>query len=321
MQDLMKIESTPARLRLNFEELKKALEQDLQRYDVVVTADTLPGAKKLATELNKTASLIDKRRKEEVAKVSGPIKEFDDAMRELVVMCKDGRQNLLAQVQRFEDETREQCRALLTVKRQAMWDHYKVQEEFQRAEFDDLILVSSITAKGNLTAKARDELESRVVEDKLSQDRTERRLLELRAKSLEAGLAAPLTKDHVVPFLACEDEVYEREVERIIVAELQRQAQAEERLRERMRKEEERKSREQAEQAQPAKQDLGGLPREPERAAAPGKVAITVTAEFHTEVPGDLTDAQIAHALRRQIEKSGITTLANVSVTRHRRAA
>lgn len=361
MQDLIRIESRPAAVSVNFAELKVALEKELRRYEVVVTADTVGDAKKLATELNKTASMIDKRRKEEVASVSEPIRAFDDSMKELVTMCKDGRETLLNQVKRFEDETRETCRALLALKQQAMWDHHQVDEEYQRAEFDDLIQISNVTASGNLTAKARGELESRVLADKMAQDRTERRLLELRAKSLEAGLASALTRDHVTPFLASEDAVYEREVDRIIAAELHRQALAEERMRERLEREArqkveaEQREKERQERAaaeaersriaraaavesaqkaaesvqkapEPAKQNLGGLPRdtqweEPVVPASEGKVAITVTAEFRIEAPGDITDEVIEQSLRRQLAEAGIKSLAKVSIWRHRREA
>src|SRR5690625_528 len=111
------IDSAPAKLALNFEEVKKRLAAELSRYDgVVVTQETLADAKKLATELNQTAKAIDDRRKEEVAAVSEPIKQFDAQMRELVEMCKDGRAQLLDQVKVFEDEVRKQVHALLTEK-------------------------------------------------------------------------------------------------------------------------------------------------------------------------------------------------------------
>ena len=76
----------------------------------VVTADTLPDAKKLGTELNQMAKHIDDRRKAEVPNVSAPIRQFDAQMKELVTMCKSGRQKLLSQIQRFEDETRHRRR-------------------------------------------------------------------------------------------------------------------------------------------------------------------------------------------------------------------
>lgn len=338
MQDLIRIESRPAAVSVNFSELRDALEQELRRYEVVVTADTVGDAKKLATELNKTAGMIDKRRKEEVAKVSGPIKEFDDAMRELVVMCKDGRQNLLAQVKRFEDETRETCRALLDVKRQELWDELEVAPEFRRAEFDDLVHINSVTAKGKkLTAKVRNELEARVRQDRYVQDITGHRLLELENASYRAGLSAPLTRDHVEKFLFEGWETYNRELERILEAEVRRQEQAEAAMRDRLEQEARRKletetALQQAEaeartqkpaespQKEPAasKQPIGSLPQKepPAEPASPGKVRIQVVAVFTPEVDPGVSDAAVESALRNAMEKAGIKTLQSITIHR-----
>src|SRR5690625_6971706 len=133
------IDSAPAKLALNFEEVKKRLAAELAKYEgVVVTRDTVADAKKLATELNQTAKAIDDRRKEEVAAVSEPIKQFDAQMHELVEMCKDGRAQLLDQVKVYVDEQREQVHTLLTEYLNGQWDDQEVEQEFRRATIDDL---------------------------------------------------------------------------------------------------------------------------------------------------------------------------------------
>lgn len=331
MHDLIRIESTPALVSVNFAELKEALAKELAKYDVVVTADTLPDAKKLATDLNKTAGEIDKRRKEEVAKVSEPIRAFDDSMKELVGMCKDGRGKILKQVERFEDETRAACQELLIALRQELWDQYKVGPDFQRAGYQDLIQISHVTAKGNLTAKAKSELDARVVLDLRMQDQTERRLLELENASYKAGLAAPLTLDHVRPFLFEDHETYDRELTRIIEAEVRRQEQAEQAMRERLEREArlraEAEQREQARLAQaaepaqreePVKQELGGLPREEPAAepAAPGKIRLSVVAVFAPEVDPSVSYEAVEKALKAAMKKAGITTLQSITIHR-----
>lgn len=250
MQELIRIDSAPARLAVNFDEIRAALAQELERYNVVVTADTVADAKKLATELNKTATEIDRRRKEEVAAVSEPVRQFDEQMKELVVMCKDGRQSLLDQVKKFEDETRETARSLLVIARAELWDGMGVEPEFQSAEFDDLILLTSVTAKGNLSAKARNELEKRAAADKAMQDRTRMRLLELENESFRAGLSAPLTRDHVAAFLFTDDGKYRAELDRIMAAEKWREEEAQRRMREKLEREQaEAERRRQAEEA------------------------------------------------------------------------
>ena len=220
MQELIKTTSTPAVLNVNFEELKKHLAAELEKYEILVTAETLPDAKKLCTELNKTAAEIDTRRKFEVAAVSEPIKHFDANMKKLVTMCKDGRTLILDQVKKFEDETRKLAFKLLEKYRAEMFEKYQVEQEFFRCEFDDLIKLSSVTGKGKLAGSAKKELEMRVLADKSIQDRTKNRLLMLENASLKAGLVATLTKDHVKHFLFAEDFKYESELERILGVEV-----------------------------------------------------------------------------------------------------
>jgi len=328
MQDMIKIHSTPASLEVNFEQLQKALEQELERYKVVVTADTVADAKKLATELNKTKKTIADRRKEEVAKASEPIKAFDARMKELEGMCENGRKHLLRQVETFENEVRAQCQELLSSKRQDLWDELEVAPEYRAAEFDDLIQVSNVTAKGNLTAKARNELEARVKQDRYVQDITERRLLELENASYKAGLSAPLTRDHVKPFLFADHETYSRELERILEAEVRRQEQAEAAMRDRLEQEARRKAEAEARTQKPAespqkepaasKQPLGSLPRKetPVEPASPGKVRIQVVALFTPEVSPGVSDAAVESSLRNAMEKAGITTLQSITIHR-----
>lgn len=248
MQELIKIESVPATLAINFEELRSHLSKELERYDVLVTEETLPGAKKLATDLNQTAKAIDDKRKEAVAAVSEPIRQFDEQMKSLVTMCKDGRQKLLDQIKVYEDETREKVRILLKDARDDLWSSHGVRPEFRSAQYDDLVILTALTKSGNLAAKQYNELEIRIVKDKALQDRTDRRLLELENASFRAGLSAPLTRDHVAGFLMADDETYSAELERIMAAEIRREEEAQRRMRERMEREQlEKAAREQAE--------------------------------------------------------------------------
>jgi len=298
------IDSAPAKLALNFEEVKKRLAAELSKYDgVVVTQETLADAKKLATELNQTAKAIDDRRKEEVAAVSEPIKQFDAQMRELVEMCKDGRAQLLDQVKVFEDEVREQVHTLLTEYLNGQWDDQEVEQEFRRATIDDLAILSNITKTGNLTARAGNEVIARVQADRALQDRTHMRIAQLESTSYQAGLAAPLTRDHVAGILFADDEAYQAEVERIVSAEVERQKVAQEKLQERLIKENR--------MAPPA-----GY-KKPQ--VSKGEVAVVAT--FNIEVSDKVTDEQIKAALQKKMEVAGFTTLQSIEIIRAQEAA
>lgn len=250
---LIAVESQPALITVNFDEVKERLETELKKYDVVVTADTLADAKKLATELNKNASEFDKSRKEAVAKVSGPIKTFESQMKELVAMCKTGRQKIIDQVKRFEDETKQKASELIYLLLSSEWEKQGVNAEFRSTICDDLIKLTALTKAGNLTSATTKEIESRVSANKQFQDQTEMRLLKLENESYKAGLAAPLTRAHVEAFLFEHDDIYQTRLAQVMESEINREKQAEQAMRERLAKEQAEQQRiEEAKQAKAA---------------------------------------------------------------------
>jgi hypothetical protein len=170
--DILKIETRPASIDINFDEAKSMIEKEVAEYDVVVTEDSVGDAKQLATALNKRAGEIDRRLKDAIAEASAPMKTADGQRKELVAICKDGRQRILVQVEKFEDVKRQRARNLLDAFRSEYWTKLKIKDEFKSAEFDDLVKLSALTKKGNLTASASDELERRVYADKALQDQT-----------------------------------------------------------------------------------------------------------------------------------------------------
>lgn len=329
MKELIKIENRPAIVDVNFDELREHLAKDLEKYEVVVTADTVKGAKELAKELNATKAVISKRRKDEVAKASEPVKRFDQNMKELEAMCESGRQRILEQVRRFEDETKEKVRELLQEQVADLRAKHEVNDEFQTSSVEDQVLLTSITAKGRLTAKAVNALRQKVSEEKRLQDRTEMRLLKLENESYKAGLSAPLTRHHVESFLFEDAETYQRELDRIMDAELERQKVAERRMRDQLdHEQQEREHRESkmAEQAQPEPQpdpepSAPETESKPRRAAPNGKIAVSVTCVFETSVAPGVTDEQIDEELRAVLQRAGIKSLSSVSILRHQKAA
>ena len=324
MQELICIEAKPAVMSVNFDELKTSLGKELEKYDVVVTADTVADAKKLATQLNANKKVIDDRRKAEVANASVPVKAFDAKMKELVAMCVDGRQKLVDQIKKFEDETRAKCLAILKVEVEAEWNKHGVEGEFRQAEIDDIAQkVSSLTAGGKLTKGAAKELERRVLENKMLQDCTHRRLLELENRSHRADLAAPLTRDHVAHFLFEDEETYNENLSRLISAEVERQRQAEARA---IKREDDRKAAEQQARPQEAPQEPPPTPASEypdtppkadtaeEKPVADGLVAHCVSCTFEINVPPSVTAAMIEADLRQIMKKAGINSLSSVMI-------
>jgi len=296
-KELIKIEAsvTPAILTFDHEKVKGELEEELKKYDIVVTEDTVKGAKELATKLNKTAGVIDDRRKELVGEASAPVKAFDANMKELVTLCKDGRQKILDQVATFENETREKLRGLLVEALAEQYEAFDIEEEFRIVDTEDLVILSNITTKGKIAKAARDAVQSRVMDAQKLQNKVKERLLRLASNSYGAGLESPLTRVHVEHFLFEDDEEYGRKLGELIDAEFERQELAKQR-----KDEVETKAAEAREEPAPATQL--------------GRKKWVVTAEFHVDTGMDVTSEKVTAALTKKMADAGFTTLASVKV-------
>ena len=346
MQELITIKNVPALVEVNFDELKRHLSIELERYtSVVVTQETVKGAKELATELNATKGEIGKRRKDEVARASAPVKAFDGKMKELEAMCEDGRQGLLKQVATFEDETRKLASEMLTEFRDELWAAQGIRAEFRWAECEPLALLSAVTATGNLTAGARGKLEALVTADKQLQDQTDMRLLKLENESFKSGLSAPLNRGHVEHFLFDSEPAYSEKLDRLMKTELEREEVAQKRMREKMerkqkqKEEAEQRKREQDERAKLAAEAASVPKPEPVPEPAPDPVArkaeqpsqvkkqsagiypATVTCTFSITTTDNVTDDDIESELRKVMKDAGLTTLSTVTIYREQEAA
>src|SRR5574344_2241199 len=93
----------PAQISANLTELKADLLENLKAYDIEVTIETLPEAKKMATDLNKLAGEIDKRRKDVKKELNAPADAFNAQAVELATLILNSREKILKQVAVFED--------------------------------------------------------------------------------------------------------------------------------------------------------------------------------------------------------------------------
>jgi hypothetical protein len=326
IQDQIQIEAAPAKLDVNFDQLHAALQERLGQYETVVSADGVKEAKKTATEINQLKQELARRRKEAADEAKKPIAEFEGRMKELESECESARQGILDQVKQYEDQEREKARTAIHEAREAYWQEYEVAEEHRRAEMDDLVKLTSLTQKGALTKATDETLEARVKEDRARQDKVEKRLLELENRSYRAGLAAPLSRDHVAQHLEADDETYEAELQRILDAEVEREKQATERRRQEWEREQaqdqQRQQEEQARQERMGK-EAGGFPEVGEAQEASGtpdpdddgKVTWTVNATFEIRVKPGVSQEAIEAQGRKVFEDAGIKTLQAVNAT------
>ena len=355
MQDVIVFQGTVGSMSFNFDDAKRFITDSLEPFKFLVTADTLKDAKEKATELNAKKKEMDALLKDAINKASEPIKTMDDQRKELVAMCESARQEILAQVKRFEDETRKLALELLEAYRIERWNALGVVIEFRRADISDLAIISSVTGKGSLALSARRSVDERVMADAAVQDKTDRRLLVLENLSLRAGLASPLTRDHVNSFLFQPDDVYQAQLDRIIASEINRQNEAETKLREKIalenkRAEEEReaaarlaaiKSVEQVAAPvepvqQPAPQPVQQSAPQPAQRPMPepasvvnqsapvvggDTVACFIVCSFELQVDPRAPDEMIRQKFMQKMQDAGFQSLVSVRVTKQKAAA
>jgi hypothetical protein len=355
MKELIVIENVPAKISVNFEELKAQSIKLSEKYKgIVVTLETLPESKKLTTELNAIKNEISALRKSEAVRATAPVKVFEAQMKELEQMWEVNRQEILAQVAKFENQTRELASQLLTDLRDELWAAQSIRAEFRRAECDVLVLLSAVTATGNLTANVRGKLEALITLDKQLQDQTDMRLLRLENESYKAGLAAPLNRGHVEHFLFDAELAYSEKLSRLMATELAREEVAQQRMREKMDREQKQKEELQARQREAADREAARVIDEAQREAAkaiaemvevvarpvevaevaqevdpddvppsdePSRQAGTVTCTFFIDIGDNVTDEDIVSELRHVLTAAGIETLQTVTIQRNKVAA
>lgn len=192
-------------IKTNLNSAKTQLLNILKEYDLLIDADSVKVAKKMATEINKTSKQISTLRKEKVAEMSAPIKEFEEEAKALTALCEKSRQKLLSQVKVYEDEQRVECQRLLDIELEATYNKYGVTAEFQLVESSDLAIISNLNKSG-LAKKAVDAIDERVLKAKEFQEKIGKRLMTLEAICFKGGLQAPLTRENINHFLMTEDD-------------------------------------------------------------------------------------------------------------------
>jgi hypothetical protein len=286
--DLVSIQVTPPTIIGNFDEIEARLREQLRRFDIVVNPAELTEAKRLRTELRKQTAELNRRIKEALADVAAPIREAEERRKALKKLGEEVDAKIKEQIDRCEAQTKEEVARLLSLERHALYQRHGVRTEFHCAEYDDLVKMTGITGKGKLAKSTRETLESRVLADRSLQDRTDRRLAELTSASLDADLAAPLTRPHVEHFLFEPDDAYGRHLRQLLDTEIDRQAKAEQRARERQEREAQQKAdaerRENERQERLRQEREAADAREKERQQRAADEAVDVTEDEDEDV-------------------------------------
>jgi hypothetical protein len=236
----------PAQISANLTELKADLLENLKQYDIEVTIETLPEAKKMATDLNKLAGEIDKRRKDVKKELSAPVDAFNAQAVELAKLILDSREKILKQVATFEDKQREHCKKLLQNELDALYLENEVIKEYQTGNIEKLAILSNLTDKAKLTKAAFEKVAEMVKADKSVQDMVESRKANLSAITERAGIVGGIYDKLIEPFIKEPEAIYTAKLNELIDGIIKQQKAAEDRIR----AEAERKAKEESERVE-----------------------------------------------------------------------
>lgn len=157
-------------ITINFEELKKAMEQLLMDYTgLVVTEDTLSACKSAQKELAGLRTKIDTYRKEKKKEAEKPIKAFEEQCKTLIKLVEQVEAPIKDGIKVYDDQKREEKRVAAEeiIANVAIANGLKEKYRAQLTVLDKYM---------NLTAKKKDvqeDVETRAFALKVEQDREE----------------------------------------------------------------------------------------------------------------------------------------------------
>lgn len=298
-------------IKTNTEQLKRELINYLSKYDVEVTEDTEKDCSKMATELNKLATSLDKKRKETAAIIKKPADDLKIAIDELIAIVQNKRTDILNGVNVFKEKRFELIRSLLKAKIEELYLQYKVSEKYQVCNIETLVLEGSLS-KVSLSKSAIDSLEAMVRRVKGIEDSVTIRELQLELKCSNAGLMTAIGLDEVQSFI--EDLDYDEKLDLMIKKRLEIEERAkalikmQEEQKEELLKQEELKKQQQEEQKQAQE-----LAKVQEQQKETGKKIVKLTAHFEVEVNTDVADNKVWSKYVVELQKQ-FSTFTNLEI-------
>ena len=199
-------------------------ELDSDEYNFIVTVENLAFAKKQMAGLNKSKKVIDTFRKDKVTSESQDIDLFKSNFKLYLAPIDAKYEQIKKDVAVFESETKDKILKELSLYCEDFIKTQGIRDNFKDVDIIDLMVFGSVTAKGSLTKKAREVIESRVMVCKSKQDKYDMRLMKLENLSYVNGLESPLTITHIQGIISLDDDAeYESKLNGLISSEIERQ--------------------------------------------------------------------------------------------------
>lgn len=213
-------------LNANMEQLENAVIEELEsnEYNSIVTMGNFKDMKESSLFLGRVAKQISDFRIAKVREETQDIKLFEDSLKKFTNMFKTKQDEIKQGLDVFEEETRQQVKAVCI----AYFDVYSLEvgltDEFKNINLEDMTQTGFMTASGAISKKGKEEVERRVQVQLNLQNKVQNRLMMLENECLKAGIE-PLTKQHIQGFLFADDNTYISNLNMLIDSELKRAEQ------------------------------------------------------------------------------------------------
>lgn len=310
----------------NMADVKASIAETIVKYDVVVVEDRLNEAKELMATFNKDKKEFSTTCKKFIDAISEPITDFKAQQKEIEKMYDDGRAKIADQVAKFEVTKLEEIKHLVSNYSFEQCEEKNINHK--SVSVIDIVMLSAVSTNKNgytLTKKTTDAIDARIqaveneilkarleAEEKAKRDReiAEKARIEAeeKARQREAELLAKT----------------EREKQEALLKAQRDQAEAVERERLRVEREERIKFEQMnakaiadkpiVKQAEPTKQEVTLPFEDPQPIRDDGKKVFIITATFEILAPTQTRHELITNKLTKMIESAGITSLKSIEV-------
>lgn len=232
----LKISVLPAVISANWEQAEADIKKKIEDKMFLITPETIQSGKDDAAGFRKEDAQLAKDWKTVDELINGDYNKAVSWVKKFRKMYLDGATKISDQVNKIQQETKDLCLSLLVEERLRQWEIMGVTSEFCNANIEDLALLGSIN-NGKLTKSAKGQVETRCKMDKAEQEKINARLLGLEVRCLKADINPPFKRANIESFLHSSDEMFNKMLDAIINSEIDRKAEAERRMKEKLERE------------------------------------------------------------------------------------
>lgn len=284
----------PITLTTNFDEIKQAVKDEVEKYSISVTDENLTEAKKVMATFNKVKAEINEKFNEYIKKLSAPIDELKSQKKEIENIITEGRSKIANQVAVYEANKLEAIKESI----KAYIDEICKQKEINTTllNADEFIKLTAVTSNGTLTKATKEAIEAKIgiIKNEI-----------LKAK-LEAQAKAEREREIAEQARVEAEAKAEREKAEIEAKARQREAQLKEQM-----------EREKAEAIEQAKEQAKAealnskseVVKTPPRLSDDGKMIYTIRAEFEVKAVINAPHDLLCEKLKDMLSNAGISPL------------